>query len=110
MIISGGVNIYPQEIENHLAVHPKVYDVAVIGVPNADMGEEVKAVVVLADGASGDAALERELIEYCRASIAHYKCPRSVDFAAELPRTPAGKLRKGVLRERYWQGRGSRLV
>jgi acyl-CoA synthetase (AMP-forming)/AMP-acid ligase II len=110
MIISGGVNIYPQEIENQLIAHPKVYDAAVIGVPDEDMGEQVKAVVVPADGATPGPALERELIEHCRASIAHYKCPRSVDFVAELPRTPAGKLRKGVLRARYWEGRASRLV
>jgi acyl-coenzyme A synthetase/AMP-(fatty) acid ligase len=110
MIISGGVNIYPQETENHLVTHPKVYDVAVIGVPNDDLGEEVKAVVVPALGATPGAELERELIEFCRAGIAHYKCPRTIDFASELPRTETGKMQKRKLRERYWQGHASRLV
>ncbi len=110
MIISGGVNIYPQETENHLIVHPKVDDVAVIGVPNEEMGEEVKAVVRPAAGAAPGPELERELIEYCRAGLAHYKCPRSIDFASELPRTETGKMAKRVLRDRYWQGRASRLV
>jgi acyl-CoA synthetase (AMP-forming)/AMP-acid ligase II len=110
MIISGGVNIYPQETENHLLVHPKVDDVAVIGVPSEEMGEEVKAVVIPAQGAVPGPELERELIEYCRSGLAHYKCPRSVDFASDLPRTETGKMAKRVLRERYWQGRSSRLV
>jgi acyl-CoA synthetase (AMP-forming)/AMP-acid ligase II len=110
MIISGGVNVYPQETESHLIVHPKVDDVAVIGVPNEEMGEEVKAVVIPAPAATPGPELERELIEYCRAGIAHYKCPRSVDFVEELPRTETGKMAKRVLRERYWQGRDGRLV
>jgi acyl-coenzyme A synthetase/AMP-(fatty) acid ligase len=110
MIISGGVNIYPQETESHLVTHPKVYDVAVIGVPNDDLGEEVKAVVVPAPGVAPDAALADELIQFCRAHIAHYKCPRTVDFATELPRTETGKMQKRLLRDRYWQGHSSRLV
>jgi long-chain acyl-CoA synthetase len=110
MIISGGVNIYPQETENHLITHPKVHDVAVIGVPNADLGEEVKAVVVPAPGAARGPELEQELIDFCRAGIAHYKCPRTVDFVAELPRTETGKMQKRKLRDRYWAGRGGRLV
>jgi long-chain acyl-CoA synthetase len=110
MIISGGVNIYPQETENHLVSHAKVYDVAVIGVPNDDLGEEVKAVVVPAPGAVPGPDLERELIEFCRAGIAHYKCPRTIDFVAELPRTETGKMQKRKLRDRYWQGHDSRLV
>ena len=110
MIISGGVNIYPQEAENVLTMHPAVYDVAVIGIPNDDFGEEVKAVVQLAEGASAGPELERELIEHCREHLAHYKCPRSVDFLDELPRHPTGKLYKRLLRDRYWEGHTSRLV
>jgi acyl-CoA synthetase (AMP-forming)/AMP-acid ligase II len=110
MIISGGVNIYPQETENHLVSHPKVDDVAVIGVPDEEMGEQVKAVVIPARGVTPGAELERELIEYCRSGIAHYKCPRSIDFVSELPRTETGKMAKRKLRARYWEGRESRLV
>jgi acyl-coenzyme A synthetase/AMP-(fatty) acid ligase len=109
MIISGGVNIYPQETENHLIVHLKVDDVAVIGVPNEEMGEEVKAVVIPAPGAAPGPELAAELIEWCRSGIAHYKCPRTVDFVTELPRTETGKMAKRVLRNRYWGGR-ARLV
>ncbi|MCV7151305.1 AMP-binding protein [Mycolicibacterium pyrenivorans] len=101
MIISGGVNIYPQEVENSLALHPAVHDVAVIGVPHPDLGEQVKAVVQLAAGVAGSPALAAELIDYTRERVAHYKAPRSVDFVDELPRTPTGKLVKGALRDRY---------
>lgn len=100
-IISGGVNIYPQESENILTLHPKVYDVAVIGVPHDEMGEEVKAVVQLADGVRGDAAVERELLDYVRERVAHYKAPKTIDFVDELPRSPTGKLVKHALRARY---------
>lgn len=110
MIISGGVNIYPQEAENLLVTHPKVHDVAVFGVPNEDFGEEVKAVVQPVDMAEAGPALAAELTEFCRRHLAHYKCPRSIDFAAELPRHPTGKLYKRLLKERYWQGRKSRIV
>ena len=110
MIISGGVNIYPQEAENLLAMHPKVADVAVIGVPNADFGEEVKAVVQPSDPAEAGPALERELIDYCRQHLADVKCPRSVDFEDELPRHPTGKLYKRLLRDRYWAGHESRII
>ncbi|MCW2650359.1 MAG: acyl-CoA synthase [Mycobacterium sp.] len=110
MIVSGGVNIYPQEAENLLVMHPKLVDAAVFGVPNDDFGEEVKAVVQPVDGMSAGPALEAELIEYCRAHLAAYKCPRTVEFAAELPRDPNGKLYKRRIRERYWQGRKSRIV
>jgi acyl-coenzyme A synthetase/AMP-(fatty) acid ligase len=110
MIISGGVNIYPQETEIHLVMHPKVQDVAVIGVPNEDLGEEVKAVVVPAAGATPGPDLERELIAFCRDHIAHYKCPRTIDFATEVPRTETGKMAKRKLREKYWTGKSSRLV
>jgi len=101
MIISGGVNIYPQEIENALALHPKVLDIAVIGIPDPEMGEQVKAVVQPADGATPGPELEKELIDYLREHIAHFKVPKSVDFVTELPRTPTGKLVKGKLREQY---------
>jgi long-chain acyl-CoA synthetase len=101
MIISGGVNVYPQEAENLLAVHPKVADVAVIGVPDPEMGEQVKAVVQAATMADAGPELAAELIAYCRGQLAHYKCPRSVDFRTELPRLPTGKLLKRVLRDEY---------
>ncbi len=102
MIISGGVNIYPQEAENVLALHPRVLDVAVIGVPNEEYGEEVKAVVQLVADAAPSEELEAALIAFCRDRLARYKCPRSVDFVDELPRLPTGKLRKRDLRARYW--------
>ncbi|RJL31836.1 acyl-CoA synthetase [Bailinhaonella thermotolerans] len=102
MIISGGVNIYPQEAENVLAVHPKVADVAVLGVPHPEMGEEVKAVVQPASPGEAGPELEAELIAYCRERLAHYKCPRSVDFRDELPRHPTGKLYKRLLKAEYW--------
>jgi acyl-CoA synthetase (AMP-forming)/AMP-acid ligase II len=105
MIISGGVNIYPQEVENALTLHPAVVDVAVIGVPNADLGEEVKAVVIPADPAVAGDELAGELIAYCRARLAHFKCPVTVDFVDELPRLPTGKLLKRELRDRYWARR-----
>ena len=101
MIISGGVNVYPQEIENLLVLHPAVADVAVIGVPDPEMGEAVKAVVVPTDPAAGGPALAEELIEFCRERMAHFKCPRSVDFVEELPRLPTGKLLKRVLIEEH---------
>ncbi|MBT8239955.1 MAG: AMP-binding protein [Acidimicrobiia bacterium] len=102
MIITGGVNVYPQEAENVLTMHPLVADVAVIGVPNEEFGEEVKAVVQPAEGVLGDHRLEQELISYCRDQLADVKCPRSVDFRSELPRHPTGKLYKRLLRDEYW--------
>ncbi|HVU21572.1 MAG TPA: AMP-binding protein [Rhizomicrobium sp.] len=110
MIISGGVNIYPQEAENLLISHPKVADVAVIGVPNEEFGEEVKAVVQPANWADAGPALADELIAYCRAQLSPIKCPRSVDFEKELPRHPTGKLYKRLIRDRYWGKRDSRIV
>lgn len=101
MIVSGGVNIYPREIEDALAMHPAVIDVAVIGVPDDEMGEVVKAVVQPRDPALAGDGLAAELIEYVRERLAHYKCPRSVDFVDELPRLPTGKLYKRVLVDRY---------
>jgi fatty-acyl-CoA synthase/long-chain acyl-CoA synthetase len=109
MIIAGGVNIYPQETENLLITHPKVLDAAVIGVPDEDLGEEVKAVVQPVEGVTGDAALERELIAFCRDHLAHFKCPASVDFVDELPRLPTGKLYKRLLRDRYWAGHSTHI-
>ena len=110
MIISGGVNIYPQEIEDCLVMHPKVADVAVFGVPNEEMGEEVKAVVQPAPGVEGTPELARELAEFAREHIAHYKVPRSIDFRDELPRLPTGKLYKRLLRDEYWGDKTSRIV
>jgi long-chain acyl-CoA synthetase len=110
MIISGGVNIYPQEAENVLVTHPKVRDAAVIGVPNEDFGEEVKAVVELVDMAEAGPELEQELIAYCRSQLAKLKCPRSVDFVPELPRHPTGKLYKRLLKDRYWGTHESRII
>lgn len=102
MIISGGVNIYPQEAENTLLGHPAVMDAAVFGVPNDDFGEEVKAVVQPASGYESGPDLEAALIAYCRERIAAIKCPRSIDFETELPRLPNGKLYKRELKARYW--------
>ncbi len=105
MIISGGVNIYPQETENILSAHPAVQDVAVIGVPNDDLGEEVKAVVQLVDPAAAGPHLAQDLIAYCRDRLAHFKCPRTIDFVPELPRSETGKLYKRILRDAYWADR-----
>lgn len=101
VIISGGVNIYPQEIENVLAMHDKIFDIAVIGVPDAEMGQSVKAVVQLKSGVEPSEELSQEIIEYVRARIARFKAPRSVDFVDELPRTPTGKLVKRELEKSY---------
>jgi long-chain acyl-CoA synthetase len=110
MIISGGVNIYPQETENLLSGHPAVLDVAVIGVPNEDLGEEVKAVVQLVDPSQAGPELAQELIDYCRERLTHFKCPRTVDFADELPRSATGKLYKRLLRDQYWAGHQTSIV
>lgn len=110
MIICGGVNIYPQECENLLITHPWVEDAAVFGVPNPDLGEEVKAVVQLMPGTEPSKAVEAELIAFCRATLAIQKCPRSIDFEASLPRLPTGKLYKRVLRDRYWSNQASRII
>ena len=106
MILSGGENIYPAEVENALMQHPAIADGAVIGVPDAQWGEAVKACVVLRPGAQASAA---EIIEFLRARIAHYKCPKSVDFLEAIPRNPTGKILKRVLREPYWKGRERRV-
>jgi long-chain acyl-CoA synthetase len=110
MIISGGVNIYPQECENLLVTHPKIADAAVFGVPNADLGEEVKAVVQPMPGVLPGADLAEELIAFCNQSLSRQRVPRSIDFEAELPRLPTGKLYKRLLRDRYWGDKTSRIV
>jgi len=110
MIISGGVNIYPQECENLLITHPKIADAAVFGVPNADLGEEVKAVVQPMPGIEPCEALADELIAFCGQSLARQKVPRSIDFEDQLPRLPTGKLYKRLLRDRYWGNKNSRIV
>ena len=110
MIISGGVNIYPQEAEMVLGGHPAVADVAVIGVPDPEMGEAVKAVVQAVDPAGAGPALAEELIAFCTERLATYKCPRTVDFVDQLPRDPNGKLYKRLLREKYWEGHATRVI
>jgi long-chain acyl-CoA synthetase len=102
MIISGGVNIYPQETEDLLIIHPKVADAAVFGIPNEDFGEEVKAVIQVMPGIIKDNELVQELMSFCAENLSPQKCPRSIDFEDELPRLPTGKLYKRTLRDRYW--------
>ncbi len=110
MIISGGVNIYPQECENLLITHPKIADAAVFGVPNEDLGEEVKAVVQPMPGVEAGPELAEELILFCSQSLSRQKVPRSIDFEDQLPRLPTGKLYKRLLRDRYWGNKTSRIV
>jgi acyl-CoA synthetase (AMP-forming)/AMP-acid ligase II len=106
MIVSGGENVYPREIEDVLFQHPAVADAAVIGIPDERWGETVKAVVVLREGAS---ASEHELVDFCEGRLAGFKRPRSVDFIAALPRNPSGKVLKRELREPYWKGHARRV-
>ncbi len=101
LIISGGVNIYPAEVDGVLLEHPAVHDVATIGVPDDDWGEAVKAVVQPAAGVEGTDELAAELMAFCRDHLAHFKCPRSVDFVSELPREDTGKIFKRKLRDQY---------
>ena len=110
MIISGGVNIYPQECENLLITHPKIADAAVFGVPNADLGEEVKAVVQPMPGVEACARTGRGADRVLPPVLSRQKVPRSIDFEAELPRLPTGKLYKRLLRDRYWGDKTSRIV
>ena len=105
MIISGGVNIYPAEIESALIAHPDIVDVAVFGIPHDDWGEEVKAVVELRDGAEAADALAESITAFAKDNLAGYKCPRSIDFVDALPRDPSGKLYKRKLRDPYWEGK-----
>lgn len=106
MIISGGFNIYPREVEQAIESHPAVLEVCVVGVPDDEWGEAVKAVAVLKEGAQ---ATEAEIIEHCRLRLGKYKKPRSVEFAAQLPKNATGKLLRRVLRERYWEGRQRKI-
>ena len=109
MIISGGVNIYPQETEDLLITHPKIADAAVFGVPNEDLGEEVKAVVQVMEDIEPNEALVNELLAYCAEHLSRQKCPRSIDFEEELPRLPTGKLYKRLLKDRYWEDHKNRI-
>jgi long-chain acyl-CoA synthetase len=106
LIITGGVNVYPREIEDALAMHPAVADVAVIGLPDAEMGQEIRAIVQPAAGVAGSPELEQELIEHCAAQLARFKRPRRVDFVAELPRVPSGKILRRLVRDTYLQRAG----
>ncbi|HWL64528.1 MAG TPA: acyl-CoA synthetase, partial [Actinomycetota bacterium] len=105
MIVSGGVNIYPAEIESVLITHPSVADVAVFGVPNDEFGEEVKAAVQLVPGVTAGPEVENDLKSFAREKLAGYKNPRSWDFHVDFPRTPVGKLQKRLLRDPYWAGK-----
>jgi long-chain acyl-CoA synthetase len=105
MIISGGANIYPAEIESELIMHPKVADVAVFGIPHDDWGEEVKAVVEPVEGVDPGPELEAEILDWARTRVARFKTPKSIDFTEEMPRDPNGKLYKRKLRDPYWEGR-----
>jgi len=107
MIISGGENIYPREIEEVLYHHPAVREATVIGIPNEKWGEEVKAVIALKTGFK---ATEEEIIEYCKDKLASFKKPKSVDFMDELPKTGSGKIYKKALRDKYWQGIGRKVI
>ena len=104
MIISGGANIYPAEIEGVLLVHPKVVDVAVFGIPNEDWGEEVKAVVEPVEGAEPGPELAEDIMAFCEGRLAGFKTPKSIDFIVEMPRDPNGKLYKRKLRDPFWEG------
>ena len=110
MIITGGVNVYPQETENLLITHPKVSDCAVIGVPNEEFGEEVKAIIEPIEWSERGENLEEELINFCKENLSSIKCPKSVDFEKELPRHPTGKLYKRLLKDRYWGNKSSKIV
>jgi long-chain acyl-CoA synthetase len=110
MIIVGGVNIYPAEIEGVLQQHDKIADVAVFGVPNADTGEEIKAVVELVPGAAADDAMRSEIMGYIEGRMAKQRWPHSIDFTTEMPRDPSGKLYKRKLRDPYWEGHEGRLL
>ena len=110
MIISGGVNIYPQECEDLLIAHPKVEDAAVFGVPNVDLGEEVKAVIQTRPGVDEDETLSQELLAYLGEHLSRQKIPRSIDYIDEMPRLPTGKLYKRLLRDKYWGDGQSRIV
>ena len=109
MVISGGVNIYPAEIEGVLINHESVIDAAVFGIPNEEFGEEVKAAIQLVEGVSANDGLATEIIQYCREQLAGFKVPKSIDFERELPRHPTGKLLKRILRDKYWEGQERKI-
>ena len=109
VIISGGVNVYPAEVDAALLEHPAVADVATVGVPSSEWGEEVRAVVLPAEGAEAGPTLAGELLEHCRLRLAHYKCPRGIDFTDALPRLPTGKIQRRLVRERYWADRDRKI-
>ena len=109
MIISGGVNIYPAEIEQVLQEHPAVADIGVFGIPDDEWGESVKAAIELRPGFEASPELEAEILAFGREQLAGYKVPRSIDFETELPRHTTGKLFVRQLRERYWADRGRRI-
>ncbi len=109
VIISGGVNIYPAEVDAVLLTHPAIGDSATVGIPNDDWGEEVRAVVELKSGIEPSEALKTELVDYCRARLAHFKCPRAVDFVDQLPRHDTGKIYRRLVREKYWADREKRI-
>jgi len=104
MIISGGANIYPAEIESVLLSHPKVGDAAVFGIPHEDWGEEVKAVIEPAEGVEANDELAQEILDFCSDKLARFKTPKTIDFTDEMPRDPNGKLYKRKLRDPYWEG------
>jgi long-chain acyl-CoA synthetase len=108
-IISGGVNIYPQEVDAELMKHPAVLDVCTVGVPNREWGEEVKSVVILADGHVASDGLAQELIVFARSRLAAFKTPRSIEFVNELPRLDSGKIQRRLVRERFWAGRDRQI-
>jgi long-chain acyl-CoA synthetase len=105
MIISGGANIYPAEIENVILMHPKVGDVAVFGIPHEDWGEEIKAVIEPAEGVEPGDALTEDLLAFCKDKLAKFKMPKSIDYTDDMPRDPNGKLYKRKLRDPYWEGK-----
>lgn len=109
LIISGGVNIYPQEVDNEVMKHPAVHEVCTIGIPNEEWGEEVRTVVELNDGITPSDELAAEIIEFTRSRLAHYKCPRKIDFADELPRLPTGKIQRRKVRDPHWAGRDKQI-
>ena len=110
MIISGGVNIYPQETEDLIITHPKVFDCAVIGAPNQEFGEEVKAIIQPVSWNEKGKDLEEEIINFCKENLSSIKCPKTVDFEKELPRHPTGKLYKRLLKDRYWGKKDTKIV
>jgi len=108
-IISGGVNIYPQETDDVLLKHAAVQDVCTVGIPNEEWGEEVKSLVMLKPGLQGSQALCAELIDFCRTHLSAFKAPKSIDFVTDLPRLPSGKIQRRLVREPFWAGRSKQI-